>query len=220
MAALLELRRYGEVIDSCDAALAQGPPSAKLYELRGLARVGRNDFAGAITDYTLALASRPDWARVHANRGWAYLFANAPELAFQDFDAVVRLAPSDPDGYGGRGAARVRLRQHRAAASDVEESLRRGEPTPRRLYNAARTYAQAAAVAVVEVRRRGRPARRDALTYETRAATLLGRALELTPADRRATFWHEVVAPDDALSALRKWTRFAALTRMAAAPSH
>ena len=95
----------------------------------------------------------PDWARVHANRGWAYLFANAPELAFQDFDAEVRLAPSDPDGYGGRGAARVRLRQHRAAASDVEESLRRGEPTPRRLYNAARTYAQAAAVAVVEVRR-------------------------------------------------------------------
>ena len=59
VAALLELRRYGEVIDSCDAALAQGPPSAELYELRGLARVGRNDFAGAITDYTLALASRP-----------------------------------------------------------------------------------------------------------------------------------------------------------------
>ena len=220
VAALLELRRYGEVIDSCDAALAQGPPSAELYELRGLARVGRNDFAGAITDYTLALASRPDWARVHANRGWAYLFANAPELAFQDFDAVVRRAPSDPDGYGGRGAARVRLRQHRAAASDVEESLRRGEPTPRRLYNAARTYAQAAAVAVVEVRRRGRPARHDALTYEARAATLLGRALELTPADRRATFWREVVAPDDALSALRKWTRFATLARMAAAPSH
>ncbi|MBV8126764.1 MAG: tetratricopeptide repeat protein, partial [Planctomycetaceae bacterium] len=217
--ALLELRRYDAVIDSCDAALAQGPPSAELYELRGLARVGRNDFAGAIADYTLALAARPDWARVHANRGWAYLFTNAPELAFQDFDAVVRLAPSDPDGYGGRGAARVRLRQHRAAASDVEESLRRGEPTPRRLYNAARTYAQAAAVAVLEVGRRGRAATRDALAYDVRAATLLGRALEQTPADRRATFWREVVAPDDALAPLRKWTRFAALARMAAAPS-
>ena len=219
VAALLELRRYGEVIDSCNAALALGP-SAELHELRGLARVGRNDFAGAITDYTLALASRPDWARVHANRGWAYLFANAPELAFQDFDAVVRLAPSDPDGYGGRGAARVRLRQHRAAASDVEESLRRGEPTPRRLYNAARTYAQAAAVAVAEVRLRGRAARRDALAYEDRAGALLGQALERTPADRRTTFWREVVAPDDALSAVRKWTRFAVLARMAAAPSH
>ena len=219
VAALLELRRYDAVIDSCDAALAQGPPSAELYELRGLARVGHNDFAGAIADYTLALAARPDWARVHANRGWAYLFTNAPELAFQDFDAVVRLAPSDPDGYGGRGAARVRLRQHRAAASDVEESLRRGEPTPRRLYNAARTYAQAAAVAVLEVGRRGRAATRDALAYEVRAATLLGRALEQTPADRRATFWREVVAPDDALAPLRKWTRFAALARMAAAPS-
>ena len=203
VAALLELRRYGEVIDSCDVALAQGPSSAELYELRGLARVGRTDFAGAIADYTLALASRPDWAQVHAHRGWAYLFANAPELAFQDFDAVVRFAPADPDGYGGRGAARVRLRQHRAAASDVEESLRRGEQTPRRLYNAARTYAQAVAVAAAEVARRGHEASRDALAYEARAATLLGRTLERTPADRRATFWREIVEPDDALAALR-----------------
>jgi eukaryotic-like serine/threonine-protein kinase len=219
VAALLELRRYGEVIDSCDAALAQGPPSAELYELRGLARVGRHDFAGAIADYTLALAARPDWAQVHAYRGWAYLFANAPELAFQDFDAVVRLAPSDPDGYGGRGAARVRLRQHSAAASDIEESLRHGEPTPRRLYNAARTYAQATVVAAAEVGRRGHVAWRAALAYETRAATLLGQALERTPADRRATFWREVVAADNALAALRQRTRGAALARMAAAPS-
>ncbi len=219
VAALLELRRYGEVIDSCDVALAQGPSSAELYELRGLARVGRTDFAGAIADYTLALASRPDWAQVHAHRGWAYLFANAPELAFQDFDAVVRFAPADPDGYGGRGAARVRLRQHRAAASDVEESLRRGEQTPRRLYNAARTYAQAVAVAAAEVARRGHEASRDALAYEARAATLLGRTLERTPADRRATFWREIVEPDDALAALRKRPRFAPLARMAAAPS-
>ena len=48
------------------------------------------------------LGLAPDWAQVHAHRGWAYLFANAPELAFQDFDAVVRFAPADPDGYGGR----------------------------------------------------------------------------------------------------------------------
>ena len=219
VAALLELRRYGEVIDSCDVALAQGLSSAELYELRGLARVGRTDFAGAIADYTLALASRPDWVQVHAHRGWAYLFANAPELAFQDFDAVVRFAPADPDGYGGRGAARVRLRQHRAAASDVEESLRRGEQTPRRLYNAARTYAQAVAVAAAEVGRRGHEASRDAQAYEARAATLLGRTLERTPADRRATFWREIVEPDDALAALRKRPRFAPLARMAAAPS-
>jgi hypothetical protein len=131
-----------------------------------------------------------------------------------------RGGPARPDGYGGRGAARVRLRQHHAAASDVEESLRRGEPTPRRLYNAARTYAQAASVAAAEVGRRGRAATRDALAYEARASTLLGQALERTPADRRAAFWREVVAPDDALSALRKWTRFAELARMAAAPSH
>ncbi len=37
---LLKLRRYDEVIRSCDAAIAMGKKSAVLYELRGLANVG------------------------------------------------------------------------------------------------------------------------------------------------------------------------------------
>src|SRR5205823_10895859 len=99
IAALLELRRFDDVICSCDSALSQGPPSADLYVLRGLSRVGRNDFSGAIDDYTQALAIRPGWTRVLSHRGRAYLFANAPALARRDFDAVIRLAPTDPDGF-------------------------------------------------------------------------------------------------------------------------
>jgi eukaryotic-like serine/threonine-protein kinase len=207
VAALLELRRFGEVIGSCDAALAQGPPSAELYELRGLARVGRGDFAGAVADYTYALGLRPGWLRVLVCRGLAYLMANAPELALADFEAVLRLDPSDADGYAGRGAARVQLRQHRAAVADAEESLRHGEATPGRLYSAARTYAQAVAVAAGEVPRRGRPALREALAYEVRARALLTRSLERTPADRREAFWSEVVEPDAAMEAIRRPAR-------------
>ncbi len=58
VAALLELERYGDVINSCDAALAMGSPSAELYRLRGLARAGRDDFPGAVEDYTQALGCR------------------------------------------------------------------------------------------------------------------------------------------------------------------
>src|SRR5262249_52079866 len=60
--ALLALERYGDAIASCDAALAHGPAttSAEMHRLRGLGRVGRRDFSGAIEDYTLALALHPD----------------------------------------------------------------------------------------------------------------------------------------------------------------
>src|SRR5262245_13363816 len=54
LTALLELRCYDQVIDACDAHLRSGPPAPELLELRGLAKVKRNDFAGAIEDYTVA----------------------------------------------------------------------------------------------------------------------------------------------------------------------
>ena len=217
-AALLELGRFDEVLASCDAALASGPPSAEMHELRGLARVGRNNFAGAIDDYTHALGLRPDQTSTLLDRGRAYLFANSPELALRDFEEAVRLAPDDPEGYGGRAAAKVRLRRHRDAALDAEESLRRREPTPERLYDAARTYAQAAAVAASEVVRRGRPALRESLAYEARAAELLARALEKTPADRRESFWREIVERDDAMAKLRKRPDLARMARPAPTP--
>jgi tetratricopeptide (TPR) repeat protein len=197
VAALLALKRYGDVVDSCEAALAHGPASAELYRIRGLARAGRDDFAGAIEDYTLALALHPDApADVYRDRGWAHLLANAPEMALKDFDAVLRINPADPDGPAGRATARVRLNRIREALADAEESLRRAEPSPRLLYIAAQTYTQASIRALATLARRGRAATRDSIAYEARAADLLQLSLERTPTDRRTDFWRTVVARD------------------------
>ena len=124
--ALLDLRRYDEVIGSCDAVLALGKPTSELYELRSLARAGLRDFAGSIEDDTQALALRPGSPRLLARRGWAYLVSDAPALALRDFEEAIRLGPSDGDSYNGRGASRVRLGRHREATADAEEALRRG----------------------------------------------------------------------------------------------
>ena len=70
---LLALKRYDDVIRSCDALLARENPSVALYELRGLARAGRQDYAGAIEDDTKALALSPDSVPLLARRGWLYL---------------------------------------------------------------------------------------------------------------------------------------------------
>jgi tetratricopeptide (TPR) repeat protein len=201
--ALLALERYDDVLSSCDAALAAGHPSAELFRLRGLARFGRKDFAGAIDDYTQALAlPADDRVETYRGRGWAHLFSNAAELALRDFDAALRLDPADPDGYAGRGAARVRLGDLRGAVADAEESIRREGRSARLLYIAAETLSLASVRAAAEANRRGRVATRDSLAYEARATELLDRSLGQTPADRKPLFWREVVARDPALRPL------------------
>ncbi len=142
--ALIELKRYADVIDSCDRYLKTGDFAIEILELRGLARAKRCDFAGAIEDYTLALTRRPDSAMLHARRGWAYLVSGAASLARLDFDAAIRLDPGCPEAYSGRGSAMVALGHAREAAADAEESLRLADSEPRLIYNAAHVMAQAA----------------------------------------------------------------------------
>jgi tetratricopeptide (TPR) repeat protein len=203
--ALLRLERHGEVIDSCDAALARGTGTADLYRLRGMARLGRNDFSGAIEDLTMALVLHPDEpAEVRCARGWAHLLAGAPEVALHDFEAALRHDSSAAEGYAGRAAARVRLDRIHDAVADAEESLRRTEPalSPRLLYLTAQTYTQASVRALAAVARGGRRATGESLAYESRAADLLEQALEHTPAAGRPAFWRDVIARDPMLHPL------------------
>jgi len=200
IAALLALEKYDDVISSCDAALAAGYPSSDLYRLRGLARYGRNDFAGAIDDYNQALAlAGGGRAETYRHRGWAHLFSNAAELALRDFDASLHLEPDEAEGYAGRGAARVRLGDVRGAIADAEESVRRDSQSARLLYVAAETYSLASAHTGVGETRRGRASLRDSLAYEARAAELLERSLDQKRRDEKPTFWRDVVSRDPAL---------------------
>jgi serine/threonine protein kinase/Tfp pilus assembly protein PilF len=216
---LLKRKRYDEVIASCNGYLANGPPSADLHALRGLARVARKDLPGAITDYTQALALQPQTPQVLVDRGLAYLLSAAPRLALGDFDEAIRLDPSFGDAYAGRGNARVLLGQHREAVADALEALRHGEPTSRTYYSAARTFAQAAVVALTAGNWRGLSAEEVAGVYLDRAQTLLHQALEALPAEERSAFWHDVVRTDPALRTLRRRPKFAAIAEQFAQSS-
>jgi eukaryotic-like serine/threonine-protein kinase len=216
--ALLELKRYDEVIASCDAVLARGGPTADLLRVRGLAKEGRGDLAGAIEDYTRALALRPGLAALRVRRGWAYLLDGAGNPALRDFDEAIRLDPT-ADAYGGRGLARALLGRYRDAAADAEESLRHGGPTPRQLYNAARIHAQVAAAAAAEAPRLGLERLKDADDHHGRARELLRRALDRLPAAERPAFWRDVVQADPAFVAIRRRPEFARLALPSAGAS-
>jgi eukaryotic-like serine/threonine-protein kinase len=208
---LLDLKRFDEVVGAADDALARGKPSAELFELRGLARSNRQEYSGAIQDYTQSLALDPNRPVPLIQRGWAYLVSDATKLALLDFDEAIRIAPNEPDAYNGRGFARVLLGQHQAGVLDAEESLRRGTPDARTHYNAARVYGRAVTAATSEGPRRNLGQIQVAEKYQERAQTLIRQALDLLPAERRADFWRTVVQTDPAFSAIRQRPKFSQL---------
>jgi eukaryotic-like serine/threonine-protein kinase len=213
LTALLQMKRYDQMIDACDAYLRSSRPSPEVLEMRGLAKVKRNDFAGAIEDYTVALSLRPGVSDLYCRRGWAYLVSGAAPLARRDFEEAIRLDPLSGEAYGARGSAQIALGQFREAAADAEESVHRGVPEPRTLYNAARTLAQAAEAASGEVGRRGRSDVTTVRRFQDRALQLLGQALQRTAPDQRAALWRDVVQTDQALRSIRRlpgYTRSAA----------
>jgi tetratricopeptide (TPR) repeat protein len=206
---LLDMQHYDDVVRSCDSLLAHDKTSAVLHELRGLARTGLGDKAGAIEDYTQAIALRPGRGVLLVRRGGLYLVSDAPKLALHDFEEAVRLDPRDSDALSGRAAARVRLGQHREAVADAERALAMGAATEHRLYSAARIYARAAAVAATEVRKNVQETVRLVARYQDQSTTLLRKAINELPASERAAFWRSEVEsdPDPAMSTIRRRLR-------------
>lgn len=211
LTALLELRRHDQVIDACDGYLRSGRPSPDLLELRGLAKVKRNDLAGAIEDYTLAISLRRGASNLHCRRGWAYLVSGAAAPARRDFEEAIRLDPSCGEAYGGRASALIATGQFREAAADAERSAQGSGAEPRTLYNAARSLAQAAEAASGAVGRRGRSDVATARRYQDRSLQILGQAIDRTAPARRAAFWRDVVEADHALRIIRRLPSYSRL---------
>ncbi len=206
--ALLDLKRFAEVVGACDAALARGKASAELFEYRGLARSSRQEYSGAIQDFTQALALESGRPVPLIQRGWAYLVSEAPKLALSDFEEAIRIAPDEPDAYSGRGFALVLQGKHQAAVLDAEESLRHGPGDARTHYNAARVYTKAAASVTNDAPRRNLGQHQLANSYLDRAQVLIRLALDRLPADQRQAFWNDVIQADPALAAIRQRPKF------------
>ena len=213
---LLVLKRYDDVIRSCDAVL-KTRPTAEVFELRGLAKDRRRDFVGALDDYTQALAESPDRPELWNRRGWAHLMTNAAHLALADFDRAIRLDGSNGDALSGRGTARVLLGQHRTAVADAEASLRHGAADAQTYYLAGRIYAGPRSAAAHEVRQAGRSAVALTASYQDRAVTLIGEAVRRTPRRPAGGVVRDQVFTDPALRPILRRLRFEGLTDHTAA---
>ncbi len=185
--ALMKLRDYKAVVDSCTAALVRAPASAELHQLRGLARFERGEPAEAIEDFTralgLAIDQKDELLRL---RGRCHLTLGAGKLALRDFESVLETDARDASAVAGRAEALVWLGRFREAIT----------------YSAATTLARAAAQVGGEAPARGRVAIRDARVLQARASELLAQAVDRTPAAERLAFWTGVVERDPTIRPL------------------
>jgi tetratricopeptide (TPR) repeat protein len=211
---LLQLSRYEEAVRAFDSYLAhQGRPSADVYRVRGLAVQHLGNYAGAIEDYTRALALRPDDVPTLNQRGWAYLVSDVPRLAFRDFREALEKDPDNADAFNGRGMARAKLGQHAAAVQDAEEAVKRAPKEMRVQYNAARVCAQAVRQIDADPTQRGPRAAELRSHYQDRALDLLSAALDLVPRGERRGYWQQYVEKDRAFDPVRPTSRFLGLAR-------
>lgn len=213
---LLRQGRRDDVIRSCDALIERGKAAPSIYERRALAREELRDFSGAIEDFTSAMASGGDRPTLLRRRGWLYIVAEAPRLALRDFEEAIRQDPASGDAYNGRGAARVRLAEHREAVADASTALSQGTPTPDVYYKAARIYAVAAVVVAAEARKKGQESVRLVARYQDAASSLLGEAIRRMPPDRRSSFVRDVVLFDPDLRRICRRLNLAGRTEPAA----
>jgi tetratricopeptide (TPR) repeat protein len=112
---LLQQQRWSQVA----VALA----STNLFE-EGVKKQEREDYAGAIDDYTSFLKTNPNHSQGYSNRGFAKAMLNNLQDALQDFDRAIQLAPDNADAYNARGNVNAMAGNLTASIRDFNRSIR------------------------------------------------------------------------------------------------
>ena len=170
ISSLMALKRYDEVLTSCDAYLAR----ENRRRDPGDPRPGPAG-AAATTPAPSPTSPGPSSVRPATRAGRESRLLNQPRLGLPlrrrtpagpgRLRGVAAAGPDQGDALAGRGLARIRLGQWRPAVADAEAAVRlAGAPSHRRgrtdvrrqtYFNAARIYAQAVEFAAGEVSRQG-----------------------------------------------------------------
>jgi tetratricopeptide (TPR) repeat protein len=109
-----------DAIAACSDVIGIGTGGAAIawaYFDRARAYFDARLYASAIADLTDALRLKPDDAEALENRGLAFLALDDFRHAIHDFDRVVDLKPSSPDGFRERCWARA------ASGRDLDDAL-------------------------------------------------------------------------------------------------
>jgi tetratricopeptide (TPR) repeat protein len=99
------------------------PNDAGSYHRRGDAKQDKNDFEGAIADYTKALELAPDDEGAYHRRGDAEQGKNDWDGAIADYTKAIELKPDDEGAYHRRGDAEQGKNDWDGAIADYTKAI-------------------------------------------------------------------------------------------------
>jgi tetratricopeptide (TPR) repeat protein len=102
-ATFVKARSYSDPITFWNTSISQSPKNVINYINRGNVKNKRNDFQGAVSDYTKAIALNPNFALAYYNRGNAYNKKGDLAEAIKDYNKAIKLNPNDANVYYNRG---------------------------------------------------------------------------------------------------------------------
>lgn len=124
------------LIDSQSATTSgkQDQSMAAYYFKRGVRKFYSGDKAGAIRDYSDAIAANPAFAMAYYNRGDAKRHQGDYEGAVRDFSLSLKLKPRYAEAWGNRGLAKTKLGNKQEGCRDLRRGAELGSKISERLY--------------------------------------------------------------------------------------
>ena len=86
---------HHDIIIDYSQVIAGNPNNSDMYAKRGLAKLHRNDYSGAINDLNQAIQIQPDFAEAYYYRGFAKGYIGQLSGALADFNKVLEIKPGN-----------------------------------------------------------------------------------------------------------------------------
>ena len=96
---------------------------AEDYFDQGYEKANRQDYKGAIEDYTKAIELKPDYAVAYNNRGNSRSNLSDNKGAIEDYNKAIELKPDDAEAYSNRGVSRSNLSDNKGAIEDYTKAI-------------------------------------------------------------------------------------------------
>ena len=104
---------------------AQKKADKSFYE-RGVAKINKEDFEGAIMELNKAILVEPTHAGAYAKRAFAHAMLLNHESALLDYNKAIEIDPTDAQAHSNRAVAKLNLRDKEGACKDWQTAFSLG----------------------------------------------------------------------------------------------
>jgi Flp pilus assembly protein TadD len=118
---------YDRAIDECSRMLTVASyPAIEVFNNRGIAYAGKQQFDKAVSDYSRAISLNPKFDKAYVNRGNAYWHLGKYEESFADYQMAIKLNPEDPNAYYNMACKHALRKNDSEACAWLQKAVEKG----------------------------------------------------------------------------------------------